>query len=141
MLVQHFILEQYDWSIKVYYAVYRYYVEDILKDLDDLNISNYEYLKVKQSLYKEEVNTGFTYTDYNKKTSVIVIGLTTSAAEFQNTFDHEKGHVVMHISEYYHINPYSEDFQYLAGDIGKKMFPYAKSFLCDCCREGFTLYN
>ena len=141
MLVQHFILEQYNWSIKVYYAVDRYYVEDILKDLDDLNISNYEYLKVKQSLYKEEVNAGFTYTDYNKKASIIVIGLTTSAAEFQNTFDHEKGHVAMHISEYYHINPYSEAFQYLAGDIGKKMFPYAKSFLCDWCREGFTLYN
>lgn len=141
MLTQTIYLSKCDWKVKVYYAVDRYYLEDILYDLDNLNIDNYEYLQIKQLMESNEVNIGFTYTDYRQKKSIIVIGLTTSAAEFQNTFDHEKGHLSMHICQYYHLNPYDEEFQYLTGEIGKKLFPYAKQFLCDCCREGFTLYN
>lgn len=141
MLVQQFTIPDYDWYVKVYYAVDRYYIDDILQDLDEMNIANDEYFIVKDSLMNQELNIGFTYTNYQKKSTVVIIGLTTSAAEFQNTFDHEKGHVAMHISSYYHLNPYGEKCQYLQGEIGKKMFPFAKQFLCDFCRENFTLYN
>lgn len=141
MLVQTFYLPQYEWSVKVYYAVDRYYTDDILHDLDNLDIDNYEYFKAKRSLSKAIKNTGFTYTNYRQKSSVIVLGLTTSADEFQDTFDHEKGHLSIHIATYYHLNPYGEEAQYLNGDIGKAMFPYAKLFLCDNCRKSFTLEN
>lgn len=141
MLVQQFTIDDYDWTVKVYYAVDRYYVSDILHDLDKLNIANEDYFTVKDTWENQTLNIGFTYTDYYKKSTIVIIGLTTSAAEFQDTFDHEKGHVAMHISSYYHLNPYGEKCQYLQGEIGKKMFPYAKQFLCDHCRENFTLYN
>lgn len=141
MLIQTFYLTDYDWDVKVYYAVDRYYISDILTELDQLNIDNYEYVKIKQLLETQQLNIGVTYTDYIQKKSVVIIGLTTSASEFQDTFDHEKGHLAMHISEYYHLNPYGEAYQYLNGTIGKNMFPYAKLFLCDTCRENFTLYN
>lgn len=141
MLIQTFYLTDYDWDVKVYYAVDRYYISDILTDLDQLNIDNYEYVKIKQLLETQQLNIGVTYTDYIQKKSVVIIGLTTSASEFQDTFDHEKGHLAMHISEYYHLHPYGEAYQYLNGTIGNNMFPYAKLFLCDTCRENFTLYN
>ena len=76
-----------------------------------------------------------TTTDYVHKKSLMVIGLTTSPEEFQSTFDHEKGHLAIHIAQYYHLDPYGEEFQYLAGSIGKKLFPVAKKFLCNHCRE------
>ena len=57
--------------------------------------ANDEYFIVKDSLMNQELNIGFTYTNYSKKSTVVIIGLTTSAAEFQNTFDHEKGHVAI----------------------------------------------
>lgn len=139
MLVQTFYLPEYQWSVKVYYAVDRYYTDDILQDLDNLNIDNYEYIKAKNNLQKAIKNTGFTYTNYRQKSSVIVIGLTTSSDEFQDTFDHEKGHLAIHIATYYHLDPYGEDIQYLRGDISKAMFPYAKIFLCDNCRKSFTI--
>lgn len=141
MLVQNIYLSKYDWDVKIYYAVDRYYTDDILKDLDDLGIDIIEQFKIKDILENQKVNTGFTYSDYRTKQSIIVIGLTTSASEFQNTFDHEKGHLAMHISRYYHLDPYGEECQYLSGEIGKQMFPYAKMFLCDSCRQNFTLYN
>lgn len=66
-----------------------------------------------------------------------MIGLTTSPAEFQNTFDHEKLHLGMHISSIYDIDVYSEDFAYLIGEIGLNMFECAKYFLCHHCRKDF----
>lgn len=33
------------------------------------------------------------------------------------------------------IDPYSEKYQYLAGEVGKRMFKVAKKFLCDHCKQ------
>ena len=41
----------------------------------------------------------------------------------------------MHISQSLGIDVYSEDYQYLAGKIGREMFKEAKKFMCDCCRQ------
>lgn len=79
-------------------------------------------------------NTGFTYSNFKNKCSIVIIGLTSSPEQFQNTFDHEKGHVAMHIASAYDLDLYGEDFQYLVGEIGQKMFRKAKRFLCEHCR-------
>lgn len=71
--------------------------------------------------------------------NIVVIGLTTSAEEFQNTFDHEKGHLAMHISSALKIKPYGEEYQYLTGEIGQSMFKIAKRFLCDDCRQKLVI--
>ena len=65
--------------------------------------------------------------------------MTTSAEEFQNTFDHEKGHLAMHISSALKIKPYGEEYQYLTGEIGQSMFKIAKRFLCDDCRQKLVI--
>ena len=83
----------------------------------------------------EQYDTGFTYSNLKGRCSVMVIGLTSSPAEFQNTFDHEKGHLAMHICEIDKIEPFSEEYQYLTGEIGQLMFPVAKNFLCEHCRK------
>jgi hypothetical protein len=60
-------------------------------------------------LEEDEFNTGFTYTDEDKHVTFIIIGKTTSADEFFNTFIHEIGHAATHIAEYVGIPPYSEE--------------------------------
>lgn len=82
---------------------------------------------------------GITYSNFKHKCSIVVIGLTTSAEEFQNTFDHEKGHLAMHISSALKIKPYGEEYQYLTGEIGQSMFKIAKRFLCDDCRQKLVI--
>lgn len=85
-------------------------------------------------------NIGFTYTNVDRGASLVLIGITDSAEEFQSTYDHEKGHLVMHISKALDIDPYSEECQYLAGEIGKKMFKEAHKLLCDNCRRYLSNY-
>lgn len=135
MIKQEIYLPKYSWYIKAYYAVDAYYTDEILEELEKYNPTIEEYNSVKSLMENYEYNTGFTFTDYRDKQSLMVIGLTTSPSEFQNTFDHEKGHLATHIAQYYNIDPYSEHFQYLAGDIGKKLFPIAKKFICKHCKQ------
>lgn len=139
MIIQNIYLPKYKWHIKVYYAVDTYYTEDILKECIAYNPTIKEYSKIKEFLEDYEYNSGFTLTDYINNKSLIIIGLTTSPAEFQNTLDHEKGHLATHIARECDINPYSEEYQYLVGKIGEKMFPVAKKFLCEHCKKELTL--
>lgn len=102
-----------------------------------------KYLKVSRATFDNYVKAkkiiGITYSNFKHKCSIVVIGLTTSAEEFQNTFDHEKGHLAMHISSALKIKPYGEEYQYLTGEIGQSMFKIAKRFLCDDCRQKLVI--
>ena len=139
MFIQNIYLEDWDWYIRVYYAVDKYYTDDILDDLEYVGCSEYELVRAEDLLRSNEKNTGLTYTNIKNRYTVVVIGLTTSPEEFQNTFDHEKGHVAMHISSALDIDPFGEEFQYLTGEIGAKMFKIAKRFLCEHCRESLFI--
>ena len=107
-------------------------MDDILGVLEEIGCSIRGLDEVEATLVG--YNTGLTYSNRKGRCSVVVIGLTSSPAEFQNTFDHEKGHLAMHICETDGINPFSEEYQYLTGEIGQQMFPIAKNFLCEHCR-------
>ena len=139
MIRQDIYLSEYGWNITVYYAVDTYYTKEILNELEKYNPTLKEYEEVMDMMDNFEYNTGFTFSNYPQRKSIVVIGLTTSPSEFQNTFDHEKGHLATHIAQYYNVDPYSEKYQYLAGEIGKKLFPVAKKFLCEHCKKELTL--
>ena len=134
MIIQNIYLDKWDWEVTVFYAVTTYYLDEILYKLEEIGCSDRKLKEIEDSLSTEQYNIGLTYSNVKDRCSVIVIGLTSSAAEFQNTFDHEKGHLAMHICQTDNIDPFSEKFQYLTGEIGRSMFPVAKNFLCVHCR-------
>lgn len=134
MIVQDFTIDKYGWYVKVYYATSFYPFKEIENDLYSLG---YDDVKVEETIeelkeYKE--NEGYIFTNIHADRSLIIIGPTTSAEDFQDTFDHEKGHLAMHIAIAKDIDPFSEEFQYLNGVIGKQMFRAGKMFLCEHCR-------
>lgn len=135
MIVQDFYIKGYDWHVKVYYAVTTYWADDIIRELQRVGCHGRDLRKAYMSLVSGHLNTGITYSNTRRRESVIVIALTSSPEEFQNSFDHEKGHLCRHISEAFGIDPYSEEEQYLSGEIGQRMFPVAKKFLCEHCRK------
>lgn len=137
--VQNIYLEDWDWHVTVYYAVDTYYTDEILEELELIGCSWSELVKAENLLRSNQYNIGITYSNFKHKCSIVVIGLTTSAEEFQNTFDHEKGHLAMHISSALKIKPYGEEYQYLTGEIGQSMFKIAKRFLCDDCRQKLVI--
>lgn len=99
MIVQNIYLEDWDWHATIYYAVDSYYADEILDELEWIGCNSTELAKVEAQIRGNEYNTGFTYSNFQHRCSIVLIGLTTSADQFQNTFDHEKGHLAMHIAE------------------------------------------
>lgn len=70
------------------------------------------------SMSNNKLNTGFTYSNSNIRCSIIVISNTSTPAQFMNSYDHERYHLITHILEKFNINPYSEEAAYLTGYIG-----------------------
>nr|DAU87702.1 MAG TPA: hypothetical protein [Caudoviricetes sp.] len=136
MIVQDFYIPKYgDWHVRVYYAVTTYWTERIMKDLYDCGCRGDSLKQAYRNLTEGNLNTGLTYSSFRGHETVMVISLTSTPAQFQNSLDHEKGHLCRHISQAFGIDPYGEEAQYLSGYVGQKMFPVAKKFLCDHCRK------
>ena len=135
MIVQDFYIERYDWHVRVFYAVTIYWVWPIIKELRRIGCVGEKLETAYSNLSSGNLNTGLTYSNFERRETVMVIAKTSSPEQFQNSFDHEKGHLCRHISQTFGIDPYGEEEQYLQGYIGQKMFPVAKRFLCECCRK------
>ena len=135
MIVQDIILPLYRWRVRVYYAVTAYWTDDIIRDLISVGCHGTELRRAYASLTRGSLDTGLTYSNRRTHESVMVIGLTSSAEQFQNSLDHEKGHLVKHMSLAFGLDPYGEEQQYLSGEIGQRMFPVARRFLCEHCRS------
>ena len=117
----------------VYYAVDTYYMDEILEELEMIGCTYAD--EIEEDLTQHPYNNGLTYSNMRRRVSLVVIGLTETPDEFQNTYDHEKGHLAMHIAEEDQMDVFGEEFQYLAGEIGKQTFPIAKRFMCEHCRK------
>lgn len=135
MITQDFYLPKYDWHVRVYYAVTTYWRDRILRNLYHIGCRGVELVRARENLTDGLMNTGITYSNMSKGETVMVISLTSSPAEFLNSWEHEKKHLARHVEQAFGIDPYSEKAAYLEGGIAKKMFPVAKNFLCEHCRE------
>ena len=134
MIRQTIYLPDYDWTVRIYYAVTTYWTDMIMRDLSDIGCYGRDRDRALRNLREGRLDTGLTFSNPRFHESVMVIGLTSSPEEFASSYDHEKGHLVRQICQAFDIDPYGEEAQYLAGDMGKKMFPVAKKFLCEHCR-------
>lgn len=135
MIRQVITLKDYLWRIRVYYAVDAYYAEEILSLMEDLGASGIELRKAANAMQSGCSNIGLTCSAPERRETVMVIGRADSPEEFQNTFDHEKGHLVKHICLADRVDPFGEEAEYLAGAIGQRMFRVARRFLCGHCRS------
>lgn len=138
MIRQKFHIPKYDWYVTVYYAVTCYYVCEIISRLYVMGCAQSELSRAYRNIASGNLDTGLTFSNPESRETLMVIGLTSSPEEFQNSFDHEKGHLCKHISKACGIDPYGEEYQYLSGDVGQRMFPVARRFLCEHCRKSLT---
>lgn len=141
MVTQIVYLKDYDWLIKVFYEVTSDDTDIILKELDDIDCPAEIYYSAAEMLEEDYPDTGFTYTSSFYQVSFIIMMQSSCADEFQNTFDHEKGHAAHHIACELGLDKSGEEIQYLQGEIGKEMFKVAKRFMCDHCRTNIVNYG
>lgn len=76
-------------------------------------------------------NKGYTFTNYETRSSVMTVGKATSGAQMFDSIVHELKHLVEHVSDYYGVNPKEEVSAYLQGEVGRQMFPVVAAVICD----------
>ena len=132
MIRQQFDISKYDWKVEVYYAVDCFYTDEIMGRLYDIGCRGDDLRTAYENLSAGKPDTGLTYSNYGTRQTVMVIGITSSATQFQNSYDHERKHLEAHIAAALGIDPWGEEICYLSGEIGQLMFEKARLMLCDC---------
>lgn len=122
---QQLKVRKYDWNVIIYYTVDEEQKTNIVTELKELQPSRETLDKLERNLMNAELDTGFIYSSFYKKYSIIVIHKASSIGEFVNTVVHEKNHLEMHICEALDINPYSEEAAILSGELAMQMLDEA----------------
>lgn len=133
MIHQQVKLEKYnDWLIDVYYGVTRFHVNTIMDKLHEIGCDGRSAKKAYENLSSGDLNTGLTYSNYEKRHSIMVVGVADSPEQFINSLTHEQAHVMTHIAKTFDIDMYGEEVCYLIGKIAQATFVVAKNFMCEC---------
>ena len=138
MIRDEIIIERCDWHVYVYMAASKDDAQEILRKLESIGIDGQQYMRAERHLQKAfRDNTGMTYSNLDTRTTVMVIGRSTSEAETVNTFSHELRHLGDDLAEACTIPHHGEDIAYLTGDIACVLAGSLLRIVCDCpkCSE------
>lgn len=135
MITQTIYLSEYDWTVHCFYAVSDYYVDDIMTQLWEIGCDGEYARRAYENLSSGQLDTGLTYSNSMRRQTVMVVGKSSSAAEFFNSLLHELKHVEAHITKAFGLNPVGENIAYLCGELGREIYPNVSHLLCDCCRS------
>ena len=94
--------------------------------------------RVRRNLQGDMTNSAFTYTNPERRMSVMYIGTATSGREYMNSMLHEFRHLVDQMSHAYGFDLDGEDSAYLAGDIAYQMSDIMCRYACDRCNHRET---
>lgn len=134
MIRQKFTLGKYGWTIYAYYVVTRPDAEEILENLIGIGCDGDTLQRAYGNLTSGNLDTGLTYSNKSIGKTVMVFSATSSAKEFQKSYQHETGHLKDHIAQAFGIDPHGEELQYMGDDIVGETWEIAKGLLCEHCR-------
>lgn len=136
MIIQDIYIKRAKWHVRIYHAVDAMFATEICEDLASIGCSGKDLIKASDTLKSGCVDQGLTYSNLNTRESVMVIGITSNAGEYWNTIDHERNHILQHISQACDLDIYGEEISYISGEFIRDVYNSpAKKLLCDCCRN------
>lgn len=130
----HRVLKIGRWVVDFIFATKYYDVDGILSCLYDAGAPRWVMENAGELMSEGKYNTGFTYTNPAIHRAVVVVGPTTSGAEFTDTFTHEIHHLAVAIASELGIDLESETPAYLAGDSAKALAEVVCELGCEHCR-------
>lgn len=134
MIRQRFRLPKYDWVVYAYYVVTHPDAEEILDTLEHIGCDGEDLAQAHDNLTSGRCDTGLTYSNSRSRETVMVFAKTSCAREFQQSYQHEIGHLKNHIAQTFGISPHGEEIQYIGDEIVEATWEIAKKLMCDCCR-------
>lgn len=132
MIQQGFHIGNRAWYVMVYYDIQT--VGDLSEVEKALFAAGCREQTVRAAVDTlTEPNTGFTFTNFGKRLTLMFIGRATSPEQIYDTIQHELKHATEHISDYFHLDPKGEESAYLQGEIARNMFRAAALAVCPKC--------
>lgn len=132
MIKQKVYIDQHDWLVYCFFATRSSDAREILSLIDYVGIGEEQYGKAKRHLIKAEYNSGVTFSNLSKHTSVMVFSETTSAEQMVNTFAHELRHLADDIGMARGIPSSGEEIAYLTGDVAMVLAANLLEVVCNC---------
>lgn len=134
MIEQGFQIGNRNWWVMVYYDAKT--PADLRKVEGALTASGCPRRMIDEAMENlKGWNRGYTFTDFSRRVSILVIGKADSAEQMFDSVVHEMKHLAEHVGEYYGVNSREELSAYLQGEVGRKMWPAAAMVLCPKCHS------
>lgn len=127
-------ISKYDWLVYCYFAVDCYYAQEIISRMARIGAPWRLQADAWESMCNGKLNGGITYSNYNRRESVMVTELTSNEDEFLDSFVHETGHLATHIAIADDIDLKGEEVRYIHGDITRALFPSCRRLICGGCK-------
>jgi hypothetical protein len=121
------------WNVMFFFSFDTFDEERILDALVWADAPGSIISKVSENIRAEHLNEGFCYSNPLERKSVLGIGKTTNGPEYMDTTVHEIVHVAQHIAQTDGIDPLSEDFAYLCGDLSETVSDIICKLSCPRC--------
>ena len=121
------------WHAYFIFAHDRYDDNAILDMLYDLDASDYILVKAGKKMREGRPNEGFTFANPRLKEALVVIGPTTSGAEFKDTLIHEIHHLAVAIADSLGYDLDSETPAYISGDSARELSDVICWLGCEKC--------
>lgn len=135
MIRKRFDLPRYGWRCYAYYIVTKPNADEIIDTLEQIGCNGDDLEQAYKNLKSGRCDTGLTYTNSRSRETVIVFAKTSNAKQFQQSYQHEIGHMKDHIAQTFGISPHGEELQYIGDDIVSETWDVAKTLICDCCKK------
>jgi len=123
------------WVVDFLFAEEDYDIPGVIACLWDAYAPLYISEQAEDLMKSCEYNCGFTYANPYHKRAVVLIGPTTSGAEFLDTLTHEVHHLAVAIAQGLGIDLESEGPAYLSGDTARALAEVVCRMGCSHCRE------
>lgn len=127
MIKEVFFIE--DWKVTIFIADSKQNVEEVITALYNLGCTYEGALEAYDNMVNIKRNIGFTYSNLNKKESMIFIGFQTSYSQLINTIIHESRHLQQHIALIKGYDQNGEEVCYLIGKIGQIIYEICRRYL------------
>lgn len=110
-----------NWKVTILYEVTCDDTDTIIETLKDIYCPDKYIREALDNLETCNLNIGLTYSNLKLKSSVIVVGKTSSFKQLINTIAHEYFHLICHIQKALKIED-EEELAYLNGDLNMRSF-------------------
>lgn len=131
------------WVVDFLFATKRYDIDGVLGCLYDAGAPDWVMREAEELMQECDYDCGFTFSKQNeysfinnkKHRAVVLIGPTSSSAEFLDTLTHEVHHLAVAIAQELGVDLEGESPAYIAGDSVRALAEVVCELGCPCCRK------